>query len=198
MILRIQSLICALLLFGVAPAVQAQDVSSLTARAAAILEGASAGGNEVQTLLTALMQAQEAEADCMAALLLRDIRRDTAQAQPLLLRAAQNGSPRAQWELGNMLLEGKGTAQNRATSLPFPIWGNATLTDTASRRTRSKQRAFFASPPIRATLLPPTIWANATETASALRRTPPKPCAGTASAHGTATARPGSIWPMPL
>ena len=112
MIRRIQALICALLLFGVAPVVQAQDVSSLMARAAAILEGASANDNEVQNLLAALTQAREPEADCMAALLLRDIRRDTAQALPLLLRAAQNGSPRAQWELGNMLLEGKGTAQN--------------------------------------------------------------------------------------
>ena len=112
MIRRIQALICALLLFGVAPVAQAQDVSSLTARAAAILEGASANSNEVQTLLAALTQAREPEADCMAALLLRDIRRDTAQALSLLLRAAQNGSPRAQWELGNMLLEGKGTAQN--------------------------------------------------------------------------------------
>ena len=114
MIRRIQALFCALLLFGVAPAASAQDVSSLTARATAILEGASASGSEMQTLLTALAQAQDPQADCMAALLLRDIRRDTAQALPLLLRAAQNGLPRAQWELGNMLLEGKGTARNSA------------------------------------------------------------------------------------
>lgn len=112
MIRRIQALFCALLLFGVASAAQAQDVPSLTARAAAILEGASASGSEVQALLTALAQAQEPQADCMAALLLRDVRRDTAQALPFLMRAAQNGDPRAQWELGNMLLEGKGTAQD--------------------------------------------------------------------------------------